>query len=116
MSGPLVHENNDSAGSCYLMEAPDLATVKAFNAADPFTVNGVFETVNIHSYLRRANPYSLCAARQVENGWLQELILPAGAGGNERSLNYNPTNSLIATRNCCGCSSGGQWPQPGNST
>ena len=54
MSGPLVHENNDSAGSCYLMEAPDLATVKAFNAADPFTVNGVFETVNIHSYLRRA--------------------------------------------------------------
>ena len=54
MSGPLVHENNDSAGSCYLMEAPDLATVKAFNAADPFTINGVFETVNIHSYLRRA--------------------------------------------------------------
>ena len=54
MSGPLVHENNDSAGSCYLMEAPDLATVKAFNAADPFTVNGVFETVQIHQYLRRA--------------------------------------------------------------
>jgi hypothetical protein len=54
MSGPLVAENNDSAGSCYLMEAPDLATVKAFNAADPFTVNGVFETVNIHQYLRRA--------------------------------------------------------------
>jgi uncharacterized protein YciI len=54
MSGPLVAENNDSAGSCYLMEAPDLATVKAFNAADPFTLNGVFETVNIHAYLRRA--------------------------------------------------------------
>jgi uncharacterized protein YciI len=54
MSGPLVHGNNDSAGSCYLMEAPDLETVKAFNKADPFTVNGVFETVNIHSYLRRA--------------------------------------------------------------
>jgi uncharacterized protein YciI len=54
MSGPLVHENNDSAGSCYLMEAPDLATVKAFNAADPFTIHGVFETVNIHQYLRRA--------------------------------------------------------------
>jgi uncharacterized protein YciI len=54
MSGPLVAENNDSAGSCYLMEAPDLATVKAFNAADPFTVQGVFETVRIHQYLRRA--------------------------------------------------------------
>ncbi len=54
MSGPLVHENNDSAGSCYLMEAPDIATVKAFNAGDPFTVNGVFETVQIHQYLRRA--------------------------------------------------------------
>ncbi len=54
MSGPLVAENNDSAGSCYLMEAPDLATVKAFNAGDPFTVNGVFETIQIHQYLRRA--------------------------------------------------------------
>lgn len=54
MSGPLVHENNDSAGSCYLMEAPDIATVKAFNDADPFTLNGVFETVHIHQYLRRA--------------------------------------------------------------
>ena len=28
---------------------------------------------------------------------------------------YSPTNSLIAARNCFGCSSGGQWPQPGNS-
>ena len=54
MSGPLVHQNNDSAGSCYLMEAPDIETVKAFNAGDPFTVNGVFETVHIHQYLRRA--------------------------------------------------------------
>ncbi len=54
MSGPLVHENNDSAGSCYLMEAPDIAAVKAFNAGDPFSVKGVFETVNIHQYLRRA--------------------------------------------------------------
>ena len=36
------------------MEAPDIATVKAFNAGDPFTVNGVFETVQIHQYLRRA--------------------------------------------------------------
>jgi len=54
MQGPLVHESNDSAGSCYLMEAPDIATVKAFNAADPFVINGVFETVTIHQYLRRA--------------------------------------------------------------
>ena len=54
MQGPLVHESNDSAGSCYLMEAPDIATVKAFSAADPFVVNGVFDTVNIHQYLRRA--------------------------------------------------------------
>lgn len=54
MSGPLVHESNDSAGSCYLMEAPDIATVTAFNAADPFSTNGVFETVQIHQYLRRA--------------------------------------------------------------
>jgi len=54
VSGPLVHENNDSAGSCYLMEAPDIATVKAFNAGDPFSVNGVFDAVQIHQYLRRA--------------------------------------------------------------
>jgi uncharacterized protein YciI len=54
MNGPLVHENNDSAGSVFLMEAPDLDTVKAFVAADPFSTNDVFETVNIHSFLRRA--------------------------------------------------------------
>ena len=54
MQGPLIHETNDSAGSCYLMEAPDIATVKAFNAADPFVLNGVFETVQVHQYLRRA--------------------------------------------------------------
>jgi uncharacterized protein YciI len=28
--------------------------VKAFNDADPFTLNGVFESVHIHQYLRRA--------------------------------------------------------------
>jgi uncharacterized protein YciI len=54
MQGPLVHESNDSAGSCYLMEAPNIAAVKAFNDADPFVINGVFETVNVHQYLRRA--------------------------------------------------------------
>ena len=30
--------------------------------------------------------------------------------------NQSPTKSLIAARKACGCSSGGQWPQPGNST
>jgi uncharacterized protein YciI len=54
MNGPLVHENNESAGSLFLMEAPDIGTVKAFVADDPFSANDVFETVNIHSYLRRA--------------------------------------------------------------
>jgi uncharacterized protein YciI len=54
MNGPLVHENNESAGSLFLMEAPDIDTVKAFVADDPFSTNDVFETVNIHSYLRRA--------------------------------------------------------------
>ena len=28
--------------------------MKAFNYADPFTLNGVFESVHIHQYLRRA--------------------------------------------------------------
>lgn len=29
---------------------------------------------------------------------------------------YNPTKLLIAAMKASGCSSGGQWPQPGNST
>src|SRR3974390_1929965 len=29
---------------------------------------------------------------------------------------HNSANSFIASRNACGCSSGGQWPHPGNST
>ncbi len=40
----------------------------------------------------------------------------SGAAPRSTERNQSPTKSLIAARKACGCSSGGQWPQPGNST
>jgi uncharacterized protein YciI len=55
MSGPILAEDGDtSAGSFYLMEAPDRATVVNFNKEDPFTKNGIWEKVEINAFLRRA--------------------------------------------------------------
>lgn len=55
MSGPLLAEDGDtSAGSFYFVEAPDRETVVNFNKGDPFSKNGVWETVEINAFLRRA--------------------------------------------------------------
>ena len=55
MSGPMLAEDGDtSAGSFYFMEAPDRATVEAFNRDDPFRINGVWGKVQINAFLRRS--------------------------------------------------------------
>jgi len=47
LAGPLLDEAGVMAGSLFIVEADDIAAVKAFNAADPYTLAGVFETVDI---------------------------------------------------------------------
>ena len=49
-AGPLLDDAGDMAGSMFLIEADDRATVQAFNAADPYTCAGLFERVEIKGW------------------------------------------------------------------
>lgn len=54
MSGPLVADDGETMkGSFFLIEAPDRATVEAFNRADPFHAADVWEEITITAFLRR---------------------------------------------------------------
>jgi uncharacterized protein YciI len=50
VAGPLLDDAGDMAGSMFLIEAEDRATVQAFNAADPYTGAGLFERVEIRGW------------------------------------------------------------------
>lgn len=47
IAGPILSEAGEMAGSMFVFEADDIATVRAFNAADPYTQAGLFERVEI---------------------------------------------------------------------
>ena len=50
-SGPLLSEDDETMiGSCFVIEAEDIAKVRAFNAADPFAKAGLWEAVRIHRF------------------------------------------------------------------
>jgi uncharacterized protein YciI len=54
MSGPLVADDGKTMiGSLMILEAPDRATVEAFNRADPFQAAGIWEKVNINAFVKR---------------------------------------------------------------
>lgn len=47
IAGPMMSESGEMAGSMFIFEADDIANVRAFNAADPYTQAGLFERVEI---------------------------------------------------------------------
>jgi uncharacterized protein YciI len=54
ISGPLVADDGKTMiGSLMILEAPDRATVEAFNAADPFCAAGIWEKVEISAFVKR---------------------------------------------------------------
>jgi uncharacterized protein YciI len=54
VGGPLVADDGKpSIGNLFVIEAPDRATVEAFNAADPLHKNGVWEKVEIWRFDRK---------------------------------------------------------------
>jgi uncharacterized protein YciI len=88
VGGPLMADDDKtSIGSLMVLDVADRATAEKFNKADPFHKNGSWGQGR-HPALRSP-----------------DVKRP-----------HSPTKSLIAARKACGCSSGGQWPQPGNST
>ena len=54
MSGPLVSDDGaDVIGSLFVIEAPDRAAIMAVHHDDPLYKAGVWETVNIHAFVKR---------------------------------------------------------------
>jgi uncharacterized protein YciI len=49
-AGPLLDEADEMTGSMFLMEAETAETVRAFNAADPYTKAGLFERVEVRAW------------------------------------------------------------------
>jgi uncharacterized protein YciI len=53
-AGPLVAEDGETpVGSLFVVEAKDRAAVDAFTRTDPYQVNGVWQTVDVHYYRRK---------------------------------------------------------------
>jgi hypothetical protein len=50
LAGPLLDASGDMAGSLFVMEADAAAAVEAFTAADPYTLAGLFERVEIRPW------------------------------------------------------------------
>ena len=53
-AGSLVADDGETPiGSLLVLKAPDRAAVEAFCRIDPYHVGGVWETVQIHAFVRR---------------------------------------------------------------
>jgi uncharacterized protein len=53
-AGTLVADDGETPiGSLFVVEAADLAAVDAFRRSDPYHLNGVWETVEVHSYHKK---------------------------------------------------------------
>jgi uncharacterized protein YciI len=56
IGGPFLDANGAMCGSLMIVEAPDLATVTAWNAADPYAQAGLFASVDIRPWKPTYNP------------------------------------------------------------
>jgi uncharacterized protein YciI len=50
IAGPMISEAGEMCGSLLLIEAPDAETVQAFSDADPYTLAGLFERVEVRAW------------------------------------------------------------------
>lgn len=50
LAGPLLDEAGAVIGSMFLLEVPSLAAAHALNAADPYTVAGLWARVEAHGF------------------------------------------------------------------
>jgi uncharacterized protein len=56
VAGPLTDEAGTMNGSLLLMEADSIEAIRAFNAADPYTLAGLFERVEIRPWRQSVPP------------------------------------------------------------
>ena len=50
LGGPFLDANGDMAGSLIVLEAENLEAAWAFNRADPYTLAGLFQSVDIRPW------------------------------------------------------------------
>jgi uncharacterized protein len=50
LGGPFLDEQGHMAGSLMILEAPDLAAAQAFSANDPYTLAGLWLSVDIRPF------------------------------------------------------------------
>jgi len=56
ISGPLLADDNETMiGSCFVVEADNLADVEAFNREDPFAKVDLWKTVSIRPFSKRVD-------------------------------------------------------------
>lgn len=56
VGGPLLDADGQMCGSCVLLEVPDRAAAKAFIEGDPYGKAGLFESVELHEFMKVAWP------------------------------------------------------------
>lgn len=56
VGGPLLDENGQMCGSCIILEAADRAAAEAFVAGDPYGKAGLFESVELHEFMKVSWP------------------------------------------------------------
>lgn len=56
MSGPLLADDEATMiGSCFVLEAANIAEVEAFNSNDPFAKAGLWKAVSIRPFAKRVD-------------------------------------------------------------
>jgi len=56
ISGPLLADDEETMiGSCFVLEADNIAEVEAFNRGDPFARAGLWKTVSIRPFAKRVD-------------------------------------------------------------
>jgi len=50
LAGPFLNDAGEMTGSLLLIEAPDIAAARAFSAADPYVLAGLFKWVEIRAW------------------------------------------------------------------
>jgi uncharacterized protein YciI len=56
VGGPLLDANGDMCGSCLILDVPDRAAAEAFIAGDPYGVAGLFESIELHEFMKVSWP------------------------------------------------------------
>ena len=50
LAGPFLDDAGEMCGSLFIIEAPDIESVRAFSAADPYVSAGLFQSVEIRPW------------------------------------------------------------------